>query len=186
MIPTTSADFDRAYALPFTLWGDLRVPPEVTALAYEPGRRILELGCGVGRFSRVLANAGAWVTAVDFSPVAISKARARVRDDRARPDFRVADVTKLEGLDGPFDASFDVGCFHCLEGDRARAYADQVARVLKPGGVHLMWAIDESPANYAISAASVRSVFEGAFEMIAAKKSRRRVVASHWYWLAKK
>lgn len=79
MPPTTSADFDRAYRLPLTLWGDLRIPAEIKALArHEAPRTSLELGCGLGRFSRYLAQQGMRATAVDFSPVAIARAQTRV------------------------------------------------------------------------------------------------------------
>ena len=75
MKPVTAADFDRAYRAPLTLWGDLRIPPEVKMLARRgAARRSLELGCGVGRFSRYLAQQGVRATAVDFSAVAIAKA----------------------------------------------------------------------------------------------------------------
>jgi 2-polyprenyl-3-methyl-5-hydroxy-6-metoxy-1,4-benzoquinol methylase len=72
--PTTVADFDRAYRFPFTCWGDIRIPEEVKALVrLEPGGRVLELGCGVGRFSRYVAQQGRHATGVDFSAVAIAK-----------------------------------------------------------------------------------------------------------------
>lgn len=59
MPPTTSTEFDRAYRSPVTLWGDIRIPAELKALAQkESPRRSLELGCGIGRFSRYLAQQG--------------------------------------------------------------------------------------------------------------------------------
>jgi 2-polyprenyl-3-methyl-5-hydroxy-6-metoxy-1,4-benzoquinol methylase len=89
------------------------MPPEVADLARgKPAQRILELGCGVGRFSRNLARAGHQVVGVDFSPVAIEKARARPTGEANRPEFVVGDVTDLHNVEGPFDLSFDVGCCH--------------------------------------------------------------------------
>jgi SAM-dependent methyltransferase len=81
----------------------------------SPARSFLELGCGVGRFSCYLAQQGLRVTGVDFSPVAIAKARKRVARDNERPEFLVGDLTRLDPLSGPFDVSFDAGCFHCLD-----------------------------------------------------------------------
>ena len=51
------------------------------------------------------------MTGVEFSPFAIAKAQKRVSEDKVRPQFLVGDVTRLDTLRGPFDASFDVGCF---------------------------------------------------------------------------
>src|SRR5262245_31899876 len=111
--PASSSDFDRAYSAAFTFWGDVRIPQELRALArHGSPQTILELGCGVGRLSRYLAQHGLRATGVDFSPIAIEKARARVAADDAKPEFLVADVTRLDVLEGPFDVSFDVGCFH--------------------------------------------------------------------------
>src|SRR4051812_32847189 len=94
--PTSSADFDGEYRALFTFWGDIRMPAEVTELARgKPAQRVLELGCGVGRFSLNLARAGHQVVGVDFSPVAIEKARARAAGGAARPEFVVGDVTDL-------------------------------------------------------------------------------------------
>jgi cyclopropane fatty-acyl-phospholipid synthase-like methyltransferase len=184
--PTMSAWFDCAYRLPNTLWGDVRIPEEVKALARQGAPRgVLELGCGVGRFSRYLAQQGLRATGVDFSPVAIAKARKRVAHDEVRPEFLVGDVTHLDALSGPYDVSFDVGCFHCLDPQGQRAYVSEVSRLLEPGGAHLIWAMDSAPSDVPLSPAVVKEVFAPRFELRKARKSRRRLVRSHWYWLVR-
>jgi SAM-dependent methyltransferase len=84
-------DFEQRLAL--APW--LRVPA---------GTRILDLGCGVGRWSRLLAARGASVTGVDISPTMIDEARRRARregvTDRCR--FHVSDISDLE-VAGEFD-----------------------------------------------------------------------------------
>jgi cyclopropane fatty-acyl-phospholipid synthase-like methyltransferase len=184
--PTTSTDFDRAYRAPVTFWGDLRIPEELKTLARQGApRTALELGCGVGRFSRYLAQQGLRATGVDFSPVAIAKAREAVAQDSVRPEYLVGDVTHLEKLSGPFDFSFDVGCFHCLDPKGQRAYVSEVSRLLEPGGTHLLWALDSAPSNLPFSPESVKELFAPGFELRSARKSRRRLVRSHWYWLVR-
>ena len=184
--PTTPAEFDRAYRAPVTFWGDVRVPDEVKALVRDGApRSALELGCGVGRFSRYAAQQGLRVTGVDFSPVAIDKARENAAQDPLPPSFVISDVTRLDGISGPFDVAFDVGCFHCLAPDGQRRYAAELARVLKPGATHLMWALDGSPSDLDFSPALVQDVFAPAFTLADARKSRRRLVRSHWYWLVR-
>lgn len=185
-VPSTPADFDRAYRAPLTLWGDVRVPPEVKALAV-PGRRSLELGCGVGRFTRYLAEHGVQATGVDWSAVAVEKAQAAASSSGSTARYLVADVTRLEQLSGPFDFSFDVGCFHCLDLAGQRAYAAQVGRLLAPTprATHLIWALDRSPSDLDFSAELVARAFEGQLVLREAKPSRRRVVRSHWYWLTR-
>ncbi|MBJ6759940.1 class I SAM-dependent methyltransferase [Myxococcaceae bacterium JPH2] len=183
-VPSSSADFDRAYLAPFTLWGDLRIPSEVKDLVrQESPRTSLELGCGVGRISRYLAHQGLRATGVDFSPVAISHAKARVAQDAVRPEYLVGDVTRLDSLQGPFDMAVDVGCFHCFNPEGQRAYVAEVARLLKPGATHLIWALDSTPSDLKLSPDVVQRIFAPSFELRRARSSRRRVVASHWYWL---
>jgi SAM-dependent methyltransferase len=184
--PSTSADFDRAYRLPFTLWGDPRIPDEIKDLVRQahPGRA-LELGCGVGRFSRWVAQQGVRVTGVDFSPVAVEKARARAAGDSAPPEFVVGDVTRLDTLTGPYDVSFDVGCFHCLLPDQQRAYASEVRRLLRPGGTHLVWALDGSPAGMRLSPEVVAAAVAPSLTLVRSEASRRRIIASRWYWLSR-
>jgi cyclopropane fatty-acyl-phospholipid synthase-like methyltransferase len=182
--PTSSADFDRAYRGPVTLWGDFRIPPELKALSVQGSpRRALELGCGLGRFSRYLAQQGLRVTGVDFSEVAIARARERPVHDVQPPEFIVGDVTKLDALRGPYDFSYDVGCFHCLGHDAQHAYAAEVFRLLKPGGVHLIWAIDSSPSDIEFSPEVVAQAFAQGFTLQDSRLSRRRFIRSHWYWL---
>jgi SAM-dependent methyltransferase len=184
--PAASESFDRAYRLPVTIWGDVRIPEEVKALARQGApRSVLELGCGVGRFSRYLAQQGLSATGVDFSSVAIAKAQRRVARDAVRPEFLVGDVTHLDALSGPFDVSFDVGCFHCLDAQGQRAYASEVFRLLKPGATHLIWAMDWAPGGEPSSPEAAKQVFAAGFELQSTRKSRRRLVGSRWYWLVR-
>ncbi len=182
--PTTSADFDRAYRAPFTFWGDVRMPPEVADLAGgKPAQRVLELGCGVGRFSRNLARAGHQVLGVDFSPVAIAKARARTAGDANPPAFVVGDVTDLHNVAGPFGASFDVGCYHCLNAEQQTRYAAEVYRLLAPGGTHLIWVMEDSPSALPLATSDIQNVFAPRFLLKQQTFTRRRLVRSRWYWL---
>ena len=60
-------------------------------LQVRPGTRVLDVGCGVGRWSRLLAARGADVTGMDLSPTMIAEARRRAdgaRRARALPFSR--------------------------------------------------------------------------------------------------
>ncbi|HWE31018.1 MAG TPA: class I SAM-dependent methyltransferase, partial [Polyangia bacterium] len=132
------------------------------------------------------AQRGVRVTGVDWSPVAVEKARDHAARDPMPPSFVISDVTCLDGIAGPFDLSFDVGCFHCLDAAGQRRYAAAVARVLTPGGTHLIWAIDDAPSDLALSPALIEAVFAPGFTLADARKSRRRLTHSHWYWLSRR
>ncbi len=105
-------------------------------LTVEPGTRVLDLGCGIGRWSRRLAANGAEVTGVDLSPTMIAEASRRALDDgvEARCRFVVGDVATL-GFDGAFDRVVCVTVLqHVLDdADRHEALLG-IARALRPGG----------------------------------------------------
>ena len=92
----------------------------------------LDIGCGEGHNTRLLAKRGAQVTAVDISEVFVRHAQGWEDQEPLGIDYRVASAVEL-----PFpDSSFDfVTAFMSLmdipEPDRVIA---QVYRVLKPGG----------------------------------------------------
>lgn len=67
-------------------------------LRVRPGMRVLDVGCGVGRWSRYLAARGAAVTGIDLSPTMIAEARRRARAVALRGEcrFLVQDLAQLE------------------------------------------------------------------------------------------
>lgn len=183
--PFTSFDFDKAYQLPFTFWADFRIPTELkTLIAVENPKSALELGCGLGRFSNYVAKQGVKTVGVDFSRIAIEKARTRIINENKKPDFLIADVTNLHQLNKQFDVSFDVGCFHCLSDEEQYLYAEELNRLLKPGATHLIWAMDDAPNGSKLNRSKITETFKG-FKLVKVESSRRRIAASHWYWLVK-
>lgn len=186
--PSTSNEFDKIYdsAISYWVWNDTRIPKELKELIInENPQSSLELGCGLGNFSGFAATQGVAATAVDFSAVAIERAKKRTADELLKPNFIVGDVTDLHMLDEQFDVSFDIGCFHCLDEAAQQKYVREVHRLLKPGSVHLIWALDHSPADIPLDPKYIADTFQPYFELIQEKFSRRRVIASHWYWLKK-
>src|SRR6266571_2789140 len=67
-------------------------------LRVAPDTQVLDVGCGVGRWSRRLARRGADVTGVDLSPTMLAEASRRARKEGigARCRFLQADVTGLD------------------------------------------------------------------------------------------
>ena len=187
--PSTSEQFNKVYSSPLApwAWGDIRIPKELIELVKTNNPKTsLEFGCGLGRFSRFMVNQGIQTTGVDFSSVAIENAMKRVANDKYKPTYIVGDVTNLGTIKQLFDISYDIGCFHCLNEHGQQKYVSEVYRLLKPGGQHLIWALDKAPSNIILDPDYISKTFETRFQLVDSKFSRRRIIASHWYWLVSK
>jgi SAM-dependent methyltransferase len=100
----------------------------------RPGDKVLDAGCGPGRFTLELLRLGAHVTALDISPGQLELLRARVPDVEAV----VGDITDLSGFpDDGFDATVCFGGPLSYVVDRADQAIAELARVTRPGG-HLL------------------------------------------------
>jgi len=94
-------------------------------LAPKPGERILDLGCGDGRVTAKLVEAGCEVVGVDSSPEQVAAAKA------AGLDARVVGGAELS-FAGEFDGVFSNAALHWMK--RADAVVAGVHRSLRPGG----------------------------------------------------
>ncbi|MDX1528946.1 MAG: class I SAM-dependent methyltransferase [Gammaproteobacteria bacterium] len=105
-------------------------------LKVRPGERVLDVGCGVGRWSIPLAEAGAVVTGIDLSSTMVSEASSRAAakgvDRRCR--FLQQDIADLR-IDSKFDLIVCVTVLqHILEDRRCRDAITRLADRLIPGG----------------------------------------------------
>jgi SAM-dependent methyltransferase len=90
----------------------IEVPPHMAAVQPLDGRRVLELGCGDGRFTILMAQQGAEVLAVDFSFAALRKLRRRLPSGKAPTSYLVKqrleqNLTEQVGL-----VQADASAFH--------------------------------------------------------------------------
>ena len=120
-----------------------------------PAGTALDLACGTGRNAVYLARSGWQVTAVDASPVAIT----RLRQVEPRVDARLADLERGEFVIEP--AAFDLVCdFYYLQ----RGLFPAIREGVRPGGtfagaIHLPASGRESA--FSLSAGELRNEFAG-------------------------
>jgi len=115
-------------------------PPELLSfLADHPPGRAIDLGCGTGTNVITMAKQGWQVLGVDFAPTAIRLARQKIERAQMRAEVFVSDVTKLQGIPGPFDFALDLGCFHGLDsGDKVK-YLVRLDELLIPDGFWMVY-----------------------------------------------
>src|SRR5258708_22711851 len=94
-------------------------------LAAQPGERILDLGCGSGQLTSAIAETGAAVVGLDYSPGLPAEARAHY----PRIEFRFGDAADLT-LQAPVDAVFSNALLHWVQ--NADSASRCISRALKP------------------------------------------------------
>lgn len=128
--PTTQLDSHNGTRISATRFEQLTgLPPSAFA-----GKRVLEAGCGMGRFLDVLAAAGAQAIGADMSAAVEPAARNLSR-------WNDAHVIQADLFHLPFGASFDLvysfGVLHHTPDPAAALRA--IARHVRPGGMLIVW-----------------------------------------------
>ena len=100
---------------------------------FQPGMRVLDIGCGAGHSAAWLAGQGFEVIGIDFARQAIERARVEYGGTPGL-SFEVVDVVRQGVYVESFDALIDRGCLHCVKRPDRPAYVANVMAWAQPGG----------------------------------------------------
>lgn len=179
--------FRKAYETGEHGWPETDPTPQVARLAgmlgSGQGRKALDLGCGEGRHTILLARKGYDVTAFDLEPLALEKAKAALRRSGLTARYRAGDALHSGFPDGGFDLVLDYGCFHHVVTRDWPRYRREIARILQAGG-HLIlsvfstkfrhhakerrtrnWIVHRNHYDHFFTPAEIRRAFAPAFEV---------------------
>jgi SAM-dependent methyltransferase len=108
----------------------------------QPYGRALDLGCGSGIWSVILAQRGWQVTGVDIVPKAVRRARHRSEAAGVTARFVRGDVTALQsaGIEPGFRLILDFECFNHLGKGQRQAVGREVSAVAAPDATLLVLA----------------------------------------------
>ena len=119
------------------------------------GRKVLEIGLGLGADSEQIIRRGAHWTGVDLTAESVDRVRTRLQL-RSVPydDVIQGSVLELPFPDNSFDVVFSHGVLHHVP-DIAQAQSE-LARVLRPGGEAVVMLYAKHSLNYLVSIGIVR------------------------------
>ncbi len=105
-------------------------PEMLDAVGDVSGHRVIDLGCGEGRFCRMLVERGADVTGIDFIPRFIEHAEEHRVGGETYLHGDMRDLSRYE--DGSFDLA--VSYLTLIDVPDFRPVVREAYRVLRPGG----------------------------------------------------
>jgi SAM-dependent methyltransferase len=122
---------------------ELKELVESGRLTPSEGATAIDLGCGTGSNTLFLAEKGWDTVGVDFSPVAIDKAKARAREAGGPANLRfvVANLSaeSIPGAEGGFDFLLDYGTLDDLQEPHRQRMAELITHIAAPGAKFLLW-----------------------------------------------
>ena len=100
------------------------------------GKKVLDMGCGDGVLSYLIAQTGGSVSGIDLCKFAVEYAKKKATRRQAHIDFSIQDVCGTSFPDGVFDAVVSNEVIeHLIKPERMLS---EIKRVLRPGGVAVL------------------------------------------------
>ena len=144
--PSNPQYWSHRYESGATPWDFGGAPADLkTYLKRHPkGGRVLIPGCGSGYEAKAFADAGYEVTAMDFSPAAVERARKVVGPALAK-NILLGDFFHYQFAARDFDVIYERTFICSFHPDRREAYRDQIASLLKYRGSLLGYFYYQTP-----------------------------------------
>lgn len=144
--------FEIAYKTGSDIWSHLLMKDRGEILMKELplGSLILDVGSGRGFFAKQLAEAGYSVIGLDFVGETIDKNNKEIKNWglEGKLKFVEGDALDIPFTNDSFDAVCDFGLMENLYKEDWAKYADEIARVLKPGGFYLNTSLSRETQNF--------------------------------------
>lgn len=139
--------FQEAYLTGEPPWVIGEAQPAVVAAEAEGliRGRVLDLGCGTGEHTVLLAARGYTVVGADSAPAAVERAHAVAAVRGVDATFVEADALHPTELRG-FDTVLDSALFHIFDTDDQARYADALRDVVVDGGRVVLLGLAPGPA----------------------------------------
>ncbi len=120
------------------------------------GKRVMEIGCGLGTDGAQFAKAGAHYVGVDLTQAAVQLAQENFRLRGLAGEFRQVNAESLPFPSSEFDHVYSFGVIH--HSVTPDAIVGEIFRVLKPGGTVTAMLYNRTSINYCIEIMFLRKI----------------------------
>ena len=126
-------EIDRRFIHDSRLYGHDQAPFD-RMIPFEKlkGRKVLEIGCGMGFHTELLIRAGADVTSIDISPTSVESTKRRLELKGLTANVSQQDAENIPFDDHEFDYVWSWGVIH--HSSRTARIVRQISRILKSDG----------------------------------------------------
>ena len=126
-------EIDARFIYSARLFGHDQKPfDRIIPFAQLAGKRVLEIGCGMGLHTELMVRAGAQVTAIDLSPTSVKSTKTRLAQRGLAANVIEFDAEKFDAPNGSFDFVWSWGVIH--HSARTGRIVRNIARMLTPDG----------------------------------------------------
>jgi ubiquinone/menaquinone biosynthesis C-methylase UbiE len=155
------------------------------------GDRVIDLGCGPAVESLFLAVHGMRVVGVDLSRTALGIGRRLQSIYRVRVAWANGDILSVPLADGCADVVNDSFIFHNIRADARPQYANEVYRLLRPGGIFVLRGYSDhmSPGSgpHRLTSREILETFLPRFDCELLRRFRGLPTEKRpeqWHWMA--
>jgi SAM-dependent methyltransferase len=172
-----STEFDHAYGTDMAPWIIGEPQPAVVALADQGWIRgaVLDIGCGTGEHAIHFARLGYSIQGIDFSAIAIERARRNAAKQQVLVSFEVADALSLPD-EARYDTIIDSALFHYFDATDRVKYVQSLGRACRPQALVHVLAVSEPGEGWPnVSDTMIRDAFGAGWMIEDLRPSQFRV-----------
>ena len=165
--PTISR-FDDFYKNQTPPWVIGEPQPAIVDLAGDGAfsGRVLDVGCGTGEHTILLARSGHDVLGIDGAPTAVAQARRNAAGQGIDARFEVADALNLGDSPG-YDTIIDSALFHIFDDGERATYVRSLHTATRPGATVYVLALSDAGRGFGpeVSEATIRDAFGAGWQI---------------------